>query len=464
MRAGFVAVVSTALLLGCSGSKTGNTTGGSNGTSGTTGGSTGSTGQAAVTSVGTPASGIPAVSKSIDASGGTLVSGDRQLTLTIPPGALSTPTTITISAIQNMAPGGTGYAYRMGPNGTTFAQPVTLTLAPTFGQLDGATASYDNVKLAFQDSQGRWQIVPGLTADTGAKTLTATTTHFTDYAYLLDLSIVASQTAMLTNGSVSLSVSQVPLVDDGSGNQYVASKVPATITGTPTWNLNGTPGNGDTGDGSLSPLANTCSYNAPSTLPTHDPETVSVSFTASDGSQVTLLSSLYVLAHAYSLHISLSDTSTCAAGGGGDYAYTATEQDTVPVDLDDSLNVTIGTAVAGSPPTVTGTACCVSNCTANFDSAAEPSGLDINGVTGVWDNTVNRLKIVPAGQAQDVPALQVTLAGQQQHTVNDGLSPWNTQGDALFFGGVSSIDSDTIPIVRPNLTGAIGGDLSVTQQ
>ena len=61
------------------------------------------------------------VSKVIGSGGGTLAIPDAGLTVAIPSGALSYPTTITVTALQ-----GNRVAYEFGPHGTKFAKPVAM--------------------------------------------------------------------------------------------------------------------------------------------------------------------------------------------------------------------------------------------------------------------------------------------------------------------------------------------------
>jgi hypothetical protein len=67
----------------------------------------------------------------IPAAGGILISPDGILTIEVPAGALASAQTLTIQPITNQAPGGLGAAYRLGPEGQTFAVPVTLTFTYT---------------------------------------------------------------------------------------------------------------------------------------------------------------------------------------------------------------------------------------------------------------------------------------------------------------------------------------------
>jgi hypothetical protein len=65
--------------------------------------------------------------QTIDAAGGSLTSADGRVTLDMPAGALSTATTVSIQPITNTTPNGLALNYRLEPEGTTFAVPVSLT-------------------------------------------------------------------------------------------------------------------------------------------------------------------------------------------------------------------------------------------------------------------------------------------------------------------------------------------------
>src|SRR5690242_11076041 len=76
------------------------------------------------TPVGTPVGN--ATSKVIGPSVGTVTTDDGIISLVFPANAVSTNTTITIQPITNNCPGGNLLAYRFGPNGSKFNQPVSL--------------------------------------------------------------------------------------------------------------------------------------------------------------------------------------------------------------------------------------------------------------------------------------------------------------------------------------------------
>jgi hypothetical protein len=133
-----------------------------------------------------------ASSAAVDLAGSSLSSPDGLLTLTVPPGALSATTLITIDIITSTAPGGAGTAYRLGPPGTLFSAPVTLVFAAPPGPPLGALA------VATQDGIGYWLRFLDVARDDAGRTLTVTTTHFSDWA------VVTASSARDLQGSFAL--------------------------------------------------------------------------------------------------------------------------------------------------------------------------------------------------------------------------------------------------------------------
>ena len=78
-------------------------------------------------------------SASIGPEGGLLTSADGRLTVTIPEGALEEDTTLEIQALTNEAHGGIGSAYRLSPDGLTFAVPATLAFSYEDAELTART-------------------------------------------------------------------------------------------------------------------------------------------------------------------------------------------------------------------------------------------------------------------------------------------------------------------------------------
>ncbi len=131
----------------------------------------------------------PQTSATVGPEGGTVESADGLLTLTFPKGALAQPTTIGIQPITNTAPGGIAGAYRLTPSGTTFANPVQLTFAIDAADQQGAVA--ETITIGFQDDDHYWWAVPeaDVQREFDAGTISVSTTHFSDWSWLVGLQL-----------------------------------------------------------------------------------------------------------------------------------------------------------------------------------------------------------------------------------------------------------------------------------
>jgi hypothetical protein len=125
-------------------------------------------------------------SEFIATSGGILAtaSGDN---LTVPAGALSADTVLT-SIIQPVpAPPPPGLAsisraYDFGPDGTTFATPITAVFQYTDDDLAGGLIDPSTLRVYVYDStNGEWDLLGGV-VDTVARTITVEISHFSDFA------------------------------------------------------------------------------------------------------------------------------------------------------------------------------------------------------------------------------------------------------------------------------------------
>ena len=137
----------------------------------------------ALTAVGT-AVGAEA-SELMGPDGGILASADGALSLRVPPGALAVPTSLTVQAITAEAPGATR-AFRLGPEGQTFLSPVELVLS--FREEDVAGSAAEALEVGFQNANGSWSVREDFALDAAARTLTGTTTHFSDWSMLQGVS------------------------------------------------------------------------------------------------------------------------------------------------------------------------------------------------------------------------------------------------------------------------------------
>ena len=119
------------------------------------------------------------ITKPVGTGGGT-VSGSDGTSVTIPMGALNSQANITISSITVAAPAGTvivGPAYDFGPEGTTFAQPVTITLPIDPSKIPSGRTAAD-VKI-YTAPKGSTNYTTLVTTAGSNNTVTASTTHFT---------------------------------------------------------------------------------------------------------------------------------------------------------------------------------------------------------------------------------------------------------------------------------------------
>jgi hypothetical protein len=119
-------------------------------------------------------------SKKIGAAGGTIASADNRVMLTIPAGALSKETEISIQPITNEAPNGLGLAYRFSPDGTTFEKPASLTFSYDLREV--SANSPDAFRIATQGTDRHWYRTPEVSVDTIAHTITAEMPHFSDWS------------------------------------------------------------------------------------------------------------------------------------------------------------------------------------------------------------------------------------------------------------------------------------------
>ena len=221
----------------------------------------------AYTDVGTPV-GNP-VTKTIGPSGGTIASDDGILQLTIPAGALTVSTDITIQPTTNPCPGGIGLAYDMLPNGTKFAKPASLSFHYTDEDLDSTEPYF--LFVAYQDSLGEWLAdIVYRDVDTTAKTVTLDINHFTGRA-------VGSKARCLINpdrvhGGESAFARAVDIIEGsapngpGNGDEELSSLGQTNpLPSVSDWRVNGKAG-GSSSDGLISGNGSSATYTAPATI------------------------------------------------------------------------------------------------------------------------------------------------------------------------------------------------------
>ncbi|MCH5720185.1 hypothetical protein [Niabella hibiscisoli] len=143
-----------------------------------------------------------AYTQQVGAGGGRVQSPDGQITIDIPAGALAANTTIGIQPISNEAPLGAGNGYRLTPEGTSFAKPVTITMKYGQGLQPGLSW------ITTQKSDGSWLGCRNTVTDETAQTLSVSTTHFSDWVTgkLIDFRLSPEKAVVKTKGQVQLYV------------------------------------------------------------------------------------------------------------------------------------------------------------------------------------------------------------------------------------------------------------------
>lgn len=222
-----------------------------------------------VTTVGTPD--VNPVSKSIGTAGGSITSADGKLSIDFPAGALPANETVTIQPITNQGPAGINKAYRISPHNIQFAKPVKLTFHYSDSDTAGSAAQY--LGIAYQDPEGVWQAVRYTEVNTSAKTVSVTTTHFSDWNMFQGLAMKPEIVpALVTGQSVDLKV-YVAMED-------VFVKLPSDADlVVPLPNPKEVPEKYvkqwiKSGEGTLAANGNQAKYTAPSTVPARNPVSV----------------------------------------------------------------------------------------------------------------------------------------------------------------------------------------------
>jgi len=236
-------------------------------------------GQPKPTAVGT-ATGAK-TSKLIPKSGGSITSDDGLLELVFPDGALASDDTITIQPITNNCPGGTGTAYRLGPEGHKFDQAVTLKFHYNDSVLKSTQSQF--MLIATQDSSGIWLVIDSVSNDTAQHVLSGKIHHFSDWTEVNEVAITPASATLKKGESITLSIINTEVVDWNITPEHIPDGNHALLKGnSSTWAVNGvTNGNSEVGtitvNPDVSPLYDFVKYTAPNTTPPRDKNPVLVS-------------------------------------------------------------------------------------------------------------------------------------------------------------------------------------------
>lgn len=253
------------------------------------------------TEIGTPVG--TAVTQDIGTAGGTITSPDGRVTLTIPAGALSSTTPISIQPIENTAPLGIGLSYDFLPNGQQFAKPVTVTLHYSNDELSGTAPEL--LEFGFQNNNNVWQGKGNLQVNKTAQTITATTKHFSRWSFYATFKMEPAQKSLLVNQTALLRVMKLPYSEDPDPNNMeellrtLGEPQPVPAEKVTNWLVNGQSSAQGSGNGWLSgAVANEKQYHAPAAVPAGNP--VAVSATVNTGlGNITVVSQISILKESY---------------------------------------------------------------------------------------------------------------------------------------------------------------------
>jgi len=220
-----------------------------------------------------------AITKTIDAAGGSLTSADGGLTLTIPAGAVDAATAFSIQPVENLLET-KGKAYRLLPEGVNFKKAATLSFSYATTPVQTAEAAY--LFPVYQDAAGYYYQPKTLVHNTAAKTLTVQTTHFSDWTFTTRVELQVEGT--VNNGTVELHKNEIASFEvvkyfTGEATDAYKDEVPVledrsfATRAKINWSKS-------SGSGTLLPLGAHATYTAP--LAIAQPESLVVTVTVDD--------------------------------------------------------------------------------------------------------------------------------------------------------------------------------------
>jgi hypothetical protein len=218
-------------------------------------------------------------SQKIGKDGGTLISSDNKIKLTIPEGALSSETMISIQPTTNLAKGSVGKAYDLEPSGIQFQKPVQIVFQYTDKDMYGQNPKLMSV--AWQNDKGVWKGLSKISLDTILKTITADITHFS--AWVLGWAIVLEpeKTRIKVSKEMVVFFTQRE-VQDAPGGESSEKIFSTGFMYQINWFVNGIPGGNDIVGKIVSPGGgNSLSrvYQAPAKVPDGNPVEIKLEIT-----------------------------------------------------------------------------------------------------------------------------------------------------------------------------------------
>ncbi|SDC07260.1 hypothetical protein [Niabella drilacis] len=235
--------------------------------------------------------GIPqgsAITKTIGVSGGSLTSADGDFSVIIPAGALAGNQEISVQPVMNQLPAGYGRAYRLTPHTISFQKPVTIRFR--YEENSIRNTAPELLGIAYQDQEGKWFHAAAPMLDKENRTLTVSSTHFSDWGFFPYFYIDPAR--VLTDPGAQLDLRVMATVPDNSGYIPLPGESPVLQPYQPdnsyfgAWNYSG--------NGSLEGKGNTAHYRAPDAAPKVNPESVSVAVKMQRKGQFLLVSNITI--------------------------------------------------------------------------------------------------------------------------------------------------------------------------
>lgn len=263
-----------------------------------------------VTGPGTPEG--TAITKTIGSSGGTIVSADSNISITIPPGALSSDQTITVQPVSNQLPSGYGKAYRLTPHDISFEKPVTIRFRYDENSIRNTVPEL--LAIGYQNQTGQWFHTSEPVLDKQNHTLSVNSTHFSDWGFFPYFYIEPGEKLIDPGGQLDLKVmatfapGDFDLPDLPGGVVTEVYEPSATFVG--AWSY--------AGEGALNGNGTRAHYNAPNSAPRVNPEAVSVAVKTKRKGQLLLVSNITIRTDLHIDYMQVDETER--SSGGLDYA------------------------------------------------------------------------------------------------------------------------------------------------
>lgn len=217
-----------------------------------------------------------AVNKTIGIAGGELTSSDGRITLSVPTGAVTSNTQFSIQPIKNtLDTTSSKPAYRLLPEGVSFAKPVRLIF--NYDALDLKNTKEDLLIAAWQQPNGSWKAVPTSLNKT-AKTLIIQTSHFSDWLVTGEISLSVNRANLAPGESTTVSIMGVNHDDDDLLAPLSPSGWSGTITQVRNWDVLQGPGDLSSveGDENSGDMIRRKKYTAPTAISRPDKATIQV--------------------------------------------------------------------------------------------------------------------------------------------------------------------------------------------